>query len=68
VCLYVRGEDVNDGGVPTNSNNTDNSDVYGDCIVPRVGNQGILVPMGMDKKAVRIEYVSGSLVDGDNRH
>lgn len=68
LSVYVRAEDVDDCCIAKDSDDTNNGDENSDSIVPCVGYQGEVIPVGMNEEAVGVEDVSCGFVHRNLRH
>lgn len=59
---YIRAEDVDNGCIAEDSDDTDDGDEHPDGVVPVVGDQGEVVPVGVNEEGVGIKDVGGGLV------
>lgn len=66
--MYVRAEDVDNGCIAEDSDDTDDGDEHPYGVVPVVGDHGEVVPVGVDEEGVGIKDVGGCLVHWDVRH
>lgn len=60
--MYVRAEDVDNGCIAEDSNDTDDGDEHPYGVVPVVGDHGKVVPVGVDEEGVGVKDVGGRLV------